>query len=140
MRRLARGAGEHGADAQAGDTAAALGGDLGGAEELLEGQVVQDIDLGEEGMIPLEIRWLHRPGADEGYVGAALSSTIWHVKRARPRPGEEATHPTGTRLTGGPQMLQLSMDGRRLYVANSLHSSWTTSSTRPGRMRSTCGR
>src|ERR671914_783462 len=34
-------------------------------------QVVQDIDLGEEGMIPLEIRWLQRPDADEGFVGAA---------------------------------------------------------------------
>jgi selenium-binding protein 1 len=156
-------------------------------------QVVQDIDLGEEGMIPLEIRWLHRPDADEGYVGAALSSTMWHVKRGPdgrftatkmiesptrdlegfpvPVPGlitdlvvsmddrylyfshwlhgdlrqydisdparpvlkssvnlgglfEEATHPNGTRLTGGPQMLQLSMDGRRLYVTNSLYSSW----------------
>ena len=37
---------------------------------------------------------------------------------------EEATHPNGTRLTGGPQMLQLSMDGRRLYVTNSLYSTW----------------
>jgi selenium-binding protein 1 len=27
-------------------------------------------------------------------------------------------------LTGGPQMLQLSFDGRRLYVTNSLFSTW----------------
>jgi selenium-binding protein 1 len=27
-------------------------------------------------------------------------------------------------LDGGPQMLQLSMDGRRLYVTNSLYSTW----------------
>jgi selenium-binding protein 1 len=27
-------------------------------------------------------------------------------------------------LSGGPQMLQLSMDGRRLYVTNSLYSVW----------------
>jgi selenium-binding protein 1 len=27
-------------------------------------------------------------------------------------------------LSGGPQMLQLSMDGRRLYVTNSLYSTW----------------
>jgi methanethiol oxidase len=27
-------------------------------------------------------------------------------------------------LSGGPQMLQLSLDGRRLYVTNSLYSSW----------------
>src|SRR5919199_1133022 len=27
-------------------------------------------------------------------------------------------------LSGGPQMLQLSMDGRQLYVTNSLYSTW----------------
>jgi selenium-binding protein 1 len=27
-------------------------------------------------------------------------------------------------LTGGPQMLQLSLDGKRLYVTNSLYSTW----------------
>ena len=30
----------------------------------------------------------------------------------------------GNLLGGGPQMLQLSLDGRRLYVTNSLYSSW----------------
>ena len=30
----------------------------------------------------------------------------------------------GKKLIGGPQMLQLSLDGRRLYVTNSLFSSW----------------
>ena len=30
----------------------------------------------------------------------------------------------GRQLTGGPQMLQLSYDGRRLYVTNSLLSTW----------------
>ena len=30
----------------------------------------------------------------------------------------------GRELTGGPQMLQLSLDGRRLYVSNSLYSTW----------------
>jgi selenium-binding protein 1 len=30
----------------------------------------------------------------------------------------------GRALNGGPQMLQLSLDGRRLYVTNSLYSSW----------------
>jgi methanethiol oxidase len=36
----------------------------------------------------------------------------------------EHTHPNGRKLTGGPQMLQLSLDGRRLYVTNSLYSTW----------------
>ena len=30
----------------------------------------------------------------------------------------------GERLVGGPQMLQLSLDGKRLYVTNSLFHSW----------------
>lgn len=30
----------------------------------------------------------------------------------------------GKRVHGGPQMLQLSLDGKRLYVTTSLFSSW----------------
>jgi selenium-binding protein 1 len=37
--------------------------------------------------------------------------------------GKEATL-KGRKLEGGPQMLQLSLDGKRLYVTNSLFSSW----------------
>ena len=37
--------------------------------------------------------------------------------------GKEA-HVRGKRLEGGPQMIQLSLDGKRLYVTNSLLSSW----------------
>lgn len=154
----------------------------------------QTIDLGEEGMIPLECRWLHNPDADTGYVGAALSSNMfrwfpqnggWAAEKvidveaievegwpfpvpglitdlvvsmddrflyfsnwlhgdirqydisdpARPKltgqvwcGGVVQPHfhgPNGDRkLDGGPQMLQISMDGRRLYVTNSLYSTW----------------
>ena len=37
----------------------------------------QTIDLGPDGMIPLEIRFLHDPNATEGFVGCALSSSIF---------------------------------------------------------------
>jgi selenium-binding protein 1 len=37
---------------------------------------------------------------------------------------KEYKHPNGRKLNGGPQMLQLSLDGRRLYVTNSLQSQW----------------
>ena len=30
----------------------------------------------------------------------------------------------GKRVHGGPQMLQLSLDGKRLYVTTSLYSAW----------------
>jgi selenium-binding protein 1 len=158
---------------------------------LAERRVEQTLELGESGLVPLEIRWLHDPDADQGYVGAALSSTMWHFHRTNgsyaaeqviavdgveqegwpfPVPGlitdlvvsmddrflyfsnwlhgdlrqYDITDPANPRLTGqlqlggvlgrpsdagrdlngGPQMLQLSLDGRRLYVTNSLYSTW----------------
>ncbi|HEX8918856.1 MAG TPA: selenium-binding protein SBP56-related protein [Chloroflexota bacterium] len=150
----------------------------------------QTIDLGENGLVPLEIRWLHDPDAEEGFVAATLSSTLWRVHQNGawtadkvaevdpielpgwpiPVPGlitdqvvsmddrylyfsnwfhgderqYDISDPANPRLNGqvwlgglqkrgrhgdrvldgGPQMLQLSMDGRRLYVTNSLYSSW----------------
>jgi selenium-binding protein 1 len=156
-----------------------------------ERRVEQTLELGESGLVPLEVRWLHDPDADEGFVGAALSSTMWHFHRDDgeyraeqviavegveqdgwpfPVPGlitdlvvsmddrflyfsnwlhgdlrqYDVSDPANPRLTaqlqlggvlgrpsdhprelaGGPQMLQLSLDGRRLYVTNSLYSSW----------------
>jgi methanethiol oxidase len=158
---------------------------------LSERRVEQTVELGETGLVPLEIRWLHDPDADEGFVGAALSSTMWHFHRDNgsykadsviavegveqegwpfPVPGlitdlvvsmddrflyfsnwlhgdlrqYDISDPANPRLTGqlqlggvlgrpsdtdrdlngGPQMLQLSLDGRRLYVTNSLYSTW----------------
>jgi selenium-binding protein 1 len=35
-----------------------------------------------------------------------------------------AAHPTTGPLNGGPQMVELSRDGRRLYVSNSLYAAW----------------
>jgi selenium-binding protein 1 len=157
---------------------------------LAERTLEQTLDLGETGLVPLEARWLHDPDADEGFVGAALSSTMWHFHRNGdwkadpviavesvplegwpfPVPGlitdlllsmddrflymanwlhgdvrqYDVSDPTDPKLTGqiwlggvigkpsdssrdlggGPNMLQLSFDGRRLYVTNSLYSTW----------------
>ena len=41
----------------------------------------QTIDLGEKGLVPLEVRWLHDPDAEQGFVGAALSSVMWRFDR-----------------------------------------------------------
>src|SRR5919108_165281 len=151
----------------------------------------QTIDLGEKGLVPLEVRWLHDPDSEEGFVGAALSSVMWHFHRANgswaaepvvevesvdlegwpfPVPGlitdlvlsmddrflyfanwlhgdvrqYDVSNPAQPKLTGqlwlggvlgkptdarrelsgGPNMIQLSFDGRRLYVSNSLYSTW----------------
>jgi selenium-binding protein 1 len=143
-------------------------------------------------LIPLEVRFHHNPDSTHGFVGAALSSAIWHWHRDGekwqvdkviqvdpvetagwpfPVPGlitdivlslddrwlyfsdwlhgdirqYDVSDPANPRLAsqlwlggvighasdlasrpliGGPQMLQLSLDGQRLYVTNSLYSSW----------------
>jgi methanethiol oxidase len=151
----------------------------------------QTVDLGEKGLLPFDVRWLHDPDSEEGFVGAALSSVMWRFHRANgawaadpvievepiplegwpfPVPGVisdvvasmddrflyfgnwlhgdlrqyDISDPANPRLTGqlqlggvlgrpsdagrelggGPQMLQLSFDGRRVYVTNSLYSTW----------------
>lgn len=175
-------------------------------------QLVQEIDLGEEGIAPLEIRFLHDPKSDVGYVGCALFTNVFMFKKKpdslefsvkkvisvdaikcenwmlpeingmmtdilislddrflyftcwlqgdvrqyditdRENPklvgqcrlgGVFATQPNvkavdcdvqfkpvvmrkfgDKQLFGGPQMMQLSLDGKRLYVSNSLYSPW----------------
>jgi selenium-binding protein 1 len=155
-------------------------------------KISKSVDLGEKGMIPLEVRFHHDPKSTHGYVGAALSSVMWHyfkdgdewktekvievegVKQKGwdfPVPGlisdlvvsmddrylyfsnwlhgdvrqYDISNPSKPKLTGqvwvggvigkgpnirgkktpgGPQMLQLSLDGKRLYLTDSLFSSW----------------
>lgn len=154
--------------------------------------ILQTIDLGEEGLIPLEVRFHHDPESTHGFVGAALSSNIWHWHQSNggwavdkvidipavevegwpiPVPSlitdillsmddrfiylsnwlhgniqqydiSDVTHPKltgevwwggllqkgstvkGRQSKAGPQMLQLSLDGKRLYVTDSLFSTW----------------
>lgn len=157
-----------------------------------EKKIEQSVDLGSDGMIPLEVRFHHNPDSTHGFVGAALSSAIFHWHKSGeewvaekvvqvdpvetegwpfPVPGlitdvvlsmddrylyfsnwlhgdirqydiSDPAHPKLTgqvwlggvighetdladrQLTGGPQMLQLSLDGKRLYVTSSLYSVW----------------
>ncbi len=157
-----------------------------------ERTVEQTIDLGEEGLVPLETRFLHSPESVHGYVNAALSSNVFHFweddgeYRAEKvidfEPGEheawdmpvpalpvdilismddrylfgsnwlhgevwmyDISDPKTPRkvdslsiggyfgdirkvqdreLVAGPQMLQLSLDGERLYWTTSLYSTW----------------
>jgi len=173
-----------------------------------EKKIIKSLNLGEKGLIPLELRFLHNPDQPHAFVGCALSSTLFHIHKdrgewqadcvaevapvavegwalpnmpglitdilislddkyiywsnwlhgdirqydisnpAKPKmvgqvwisgstvsdgPVKVLTEgfkqrPTlvvqGTRVEGGPQMLQLSLDGKRLYVTTSLFSAW----------------
>ena len=152
----------------------------------------QSVDLGAGGMIPLEVRFHHDPTSTHGFVGAALSSAIFHwdkvdegwqaknVVQVDPVETEGWPFPVPGLITdlvlslddrflyfanwlhgdirqydvsdhenprlagqvwlggvigheselakrgavGGPQMLQLSLDGKRLYATSSLYSVW----------------
>ena len=156
-------------------------------------KIEKSIDLGAEGLIPLEARFHHNPESTHGFVGATLSSNIfhWHKDNAGeiqiekvidvesidvesfpvPMPGlitdilismddqylyfsnwlhgdlrqYDISDPSNPRLTGqvwlggllgkapevngqeinsAPQMIQLSLDGKRLFVTTSLFSTW----------------
>ena len=92
-------------------------------------RITQTVDLGEEGLIPLEVRFHHDPDSTHGYVGAALSSTLWHwhkpngkwtVEKSFGIPPVEVEgwpFPVPSLITD----LLLSLDDRYLYLSNWLH-------------------
>jgi methanethiol oxidase len=154
--------------------------------------VEQTVDLGEEGLVPLEVRFLHSPVSTHGFVNAALSSNIFHFWKndsewqaekvidfegrehddwdmpvpalptdillsmddryligsnwlhgevwmydvsdpSNPRLADsisiggyfgEIQNVQGREIEAGPQMVQLSLDGERLYWTTSLYSTW----------------
>ncbi len=49
--------------------------------DLAERRLVQTLDLGDEGLLPLEVRWLHDPDSEEGFAGATLASNILRFHR-----------------------------------------------------------
>ena len=88
---------------------------------LAERKLEQTVDLGESGLLPLEVRWLHDPDAEEGFVGAALSSTMWRFRRdngalgRRPGDRRRARRARGLALPGArPDHRPRPLDGRPL--------------------------
>ncbi|XP_037953315.1 methanethiol oxidase-like [Teleopsis dalmanni] len=61
------------------------------------------------------------------FLGGAICSDLTEVKVIEDEELNERPPPCylkGHRLEGGPQMMQLSLDGKRLYVSSSLYSPW----------------
>ncbi|MDT2034041.1 MAG: selenium-binding family protein [Planktomarina sp.] len=154
---------------------------------------IETMYLGEDGLLPLEVKFHHNPDSTHGFCGAALSSNVihwwkddaekwqWekiidvanepHPEWPIPVPGVmsailvsmddkylylnnwlhgdmrqydisdphnpvltgqvwmggllgRAPEVNGVKMAGGPQMFQLSLDGKRLYVTTSLFSTW----------------
>ena len=96
---------------------------------LAERRLEQTVELGENGLVPLEARWLHDPDASEGFVGAALSSTMWHFHRDNSGwKADQVIAVESVELEGWPfpvpgliTDLLISMDDRFLYFSNWLH-------------------
>jgi selenium-binding protein 1 len=98
-----------------------------------EHTLIQRIDLGDkEGLIPLEIRFLHDPNATEGYVGCALSSNIfrfyreangetWAAEKVIDVPSKKVENWALPELPGLIGDILLSLDDRFLYFSNWLH-------------------
>jgi selenium-binding protein 1 len=94
-------------------------------------EMTQRIDLGADGQLPLEIRFLHDPKESQGYVGCALSSTIFHFHKTQDNKwaAEKVISVPGKTVDGWalPVMpglitdILLSLDDRFLYFSNWLH-------------------
>jgi selenium-binding protein 1 len=96
-----------------------------------EHKLIQRIDLGEGGLIPLEIRFLHNPNATEGFVGCALSSTIWRffktpsgkwdAEKVIAVPNKKVSGWALPDMPGLVTDILLSLDDRFIYFSNWLH-------------------
>lgn len=47
--------------------------------EWMSRKKIQTIDLGDDGLMPLEVRFLHNPDKAHAFVGCALGSSIFHI-------------------------------------------------------------
>lgn len=93
--------------------------------------MIQRVDLGPDGYLPLEIRFLHEPDATEGYVGCALSSTVFHFYRNNigtwcaekviDVPSKKVKNWMMPEMPGLITDILLSMDDKYLYFSNWVH-------------------
>jgi selenium-binding protein 1 len=51
--------------------------------ELSTGKKTQVLELGEAGSVPLEVKFMHEPLSEHGYVVCALGGSVFHVCRER---------------------------------------------------------
>ncbi|OWK49706.1 Selenium-binding protein 1 [Lonchura striata] len=90
----------------------------------------QELDLGP-GSIPLEIRFLHEPGAAQGFVGCALSGHIqrfhrnsegkWEAEKVIEVPSKKVQGWLLPEMPGLITDILISLDDRFLYFSNWIH-------------------
>uniref|UniRef100_A0A0B7BFF0 Methanethiol oxidase n=1 Tax=Arion vulgaris TaxID=1028688 RepID=A0A0B7BFF0_9EUPU len=92
---------------------------------------IQTLDLGSEGAIPLEIRFLHNPAESTGYVGCALGSAIfrffktsngdWATEKVIQVPSKQVENWTLSDMPGLITDILISLDDRFMYLSNWIH-------------------
>ena len=93
-------------------------------------EIIQTLQM-TDGLIPLEIRFLHDPSATQGFVGCALSSNIqrfyknaegtWSVEKVIQVPSKKVKGWMLPEMPGLITDILLSLDDRFLYFSNWLH-------------------
>ena len=97
--------------------------------DLEQRKIAKTVDLGEDGLIPLEVRFHHDPDSSHGFVGAALSSNVYHWhKNGQGWELEKVIEGEPVEIPNFPVPLPplitdilLSMDDRFMYFSNWLH-------------------
>ncbi|KAK7582755.1 hypothetical protein V9T40_014200 [Parthenolecanium corni] len=94
-------------------------------------KLIQTIDLGPEGTTPLEIRFLHNPKADQGFVGCGLHANIyrffrksdetWDAEKVISVPHKKVEGYNSPEISGMITDILISMDDKYLYFNNWLH-------------------
>ncbi|KAL0822669.1 hypothetical protein ABMA28_004692 [Loxostege sticticalis] len=96
-------------------------------------ELQQVIDMGKEGTAPLEIRFLHDPKADQGFVGCAIGATVyrfyksengtWKTDKVINVPAKKVVSKDGvvSELNGLMSDIILSLDDKYLYFSTWLH-------------------
>ena len=96
-----------------------------------ERKLIQRIDLGMEGVMPLEIRFLHDPKATEGFVGCALNAKVfrffktekgdWAAEKVVDIPTKKVEGWVMDDMPGVMTDIILSLDDKYLYFSNWVH-------------------
>ncbi|XP_071455696.1 methanethiol oxidase isoform X1 [Hetaerina americana] len=94
-------------------------------------ELLQTIDLGEDGVAPLEVRFAHDPKKDYGYVGCALNAVVyqffrkedgtWDARQVIKIPKKKVEGWVMPEMAGMMTDIIMSLDDRYLYFSNWLH-------------------
>ncbi|XP_053987538.1 methanethiol oxidase [Hylaeus volcanicus] len=96
-----------------------------------ERKLKQTINLGEDGIAPLEVRFLHDPKSSEGLVGCAVTSNVyrfyktpeggWCSEKVIQVPHKQVEGWIGSQMSGMITDILISLDDKYLYLSNWLH-------------------